>query len=251
MSLASKLPDGHSAWYPWCQRRTKISTRQQFRKHCDISVCEVFTWSSVTVLHAWVMNCVLRVTTWTVITVAVSLCRYGWGQKLPESSAQLATVFTICLCQKICWSMIFTPRLRTEVGGQYHVSAYWWKLAVLAVVIDLWPRDVIGWSMPSQMMAQLVWRPQFGIIWKPEPRLDLCPNYVGRIIVPRRFESILMNNKYTFLYFRIFYNSEYTKSNIFYIFFVLTFWNEVTFYSVLWVFFSAASTSSIISEFTL
>ncbi|MFS3294661.1 IS3 family transposase, partial [Escherichia coli] len=24
-----------SGWYTWCQRRTRISTRQQFRQHCD------------------------------------------------------------------------------------------------------------------------------------------------------------------------------------------------------------------------
>ncbi len=32
-----------SGWYMWCQQRTKISTRQQFRQHCDSVVLVDFT----------------------------------------------------------------------------------------------------------------------------------------------------------------------------------------------------------------
>ena len=35
--------------------------------------------------------------------------------------------------------------------------------------------------LQSVAAAQLVWRPQSGTIWKQEPRLGLCPYYVGRI----------------------------------------------------------------------
>ena len=34
-----------SGWYTWCQRRTRISTRQQFRQHCDSVVLAAFTRS--------------------------------------------------------------------------------------------------------------------------------------------------------------------------------------------------------------
>ncbi len=34
-----------SCWYTWCQQRTRISKRQQFRQHCDSVVREAFTRS--------------------------------------------------------------------------------------------------------------------------------------------------------------------------------------------------------------
>ncbi len=37
--------------------------------------------------------------------------------------------------------------------------------------------------LQSVAAAQLVWRPQSGTIWKQEPRLGLCPYYVGRITI--------------------------------------------------------------------
>ncbi len=40
-----RAPGGRSGWYTWCQRRTRISTRQQFRQHCDSVVLAAFTRS--------------------------------------------------------------------------------------------------------------------------------------------------------------------------------------------------------------
>jgi putative transposase len=97
------------------------------------------------------MNCVLRVTP-NVKTVAASLRRQGLRQGLRKFKS-VSYAHTACLCQKICWSRIFTPvartsgqetsRLRTDEGWLY-----------LAVVIDLWSRAVIT-TMSPRMTAQL------------------------------------------------------------------------------------------------
>lgn len=51
-AMCRVLRVARSGWYTWCQRRTRINTRQQFRQHCDSVVRKAFTQSSVTVPHA-------------------------------------------------------------------------------------------------------------------------------------------------------------------------------------------------------
>ncbi|HAY9402814.1 TPA: IS3 family transposase, partial [Shigella sonnei] len=34
-AMCRVLRVARSGWYTWCQRRTGISPRQQFRQHCD------------------------------------------------------------------------------------------------------------------------------------------------------------------------------------------------------------------------
>ncbi|XPE60416.1 DDE-type integrase/transposase/recombinase [Shigella flexneri] len=87
-------------------------------------------------------------------TVAASLRRQGLRAKACGSSARSATAHTACLCQKICWSRIFTPVARTTRSRQditYLRTDEGWLY--LAVVIDLWSRAIIGWSMSPRMDA--------------------------------------------------------------------------------------------------
>ncbi|MCM5500598.1 IS3 family transposase, partial [Escherichia coli] len=44
-AMCHVLREGRSDWYMWCQRRTRISTCQQFRQHCDSVVLAAFTRS--------------------------------------------------------------------------------------------------------------------------------------------------------------------------------------------------------------
>ncbi len=44
-AMCRVLRVARSGWYTWCQRRTRISTRQQFRQHCDSVVLAAFTRS--------------------------------------------------------------------------------------------------------------------------------------------------------------------------------------------------------------
>nr|WP_246777389.1 IS3 family transposase [Escherichia coli] len=101
------------------------------------------------------MNCVLRVT--FNVNRGGSLRRnQGLRARPPGSSARSATAPTACLCQKICWSRIFTPVARTRSGQEsitYLRTDEGWLY--LAVVIDLWSRAVSGWSMSPRMTAQL------------------------------------------------------------------------------------------------
>nr|BAA84872.1 orf37 [Escherichia coli B171] len=39
---------GRIGWYMWCQWRIRISTRRQFRQHCDSVVLVAFTRSCTT-----------------------------------------------------------------------------------------------------------------------------------------------------------------------------------------------------------
>ncbi|WP_250114384.1 IS3 family transposase [Escherichia coli] len=88
--------------------------------------------------------------------MAASLRRQGLRQRPPGSSARSATAHTACLCQKICWSRIFTPVARTRSGQetsrtyvQMKAGCIWqWSLTCGHVA-------VIGWSMSPRMTAQL------------------------------------------------------------------------------------------------
>ena len=44
-AMCRVLRVARSGWYTWCQRRTRISTCQQFRQHCDSVVLAAFTRS--------------------------------------------------------------------------------------------------------------------------------------------------------------------------------------------------------------
>ncbi len=95
-AMCRVLRVARSGWYTWCQRRTRISTRQQFRQHCDSVVLAAFTRSKQ---------------------------RYGAPRLTDELRAQgypfnVKTAHTACLCQKICWSRIFTPVARTRSGQE-------------------------------------------------------------------------------------------------------------------------------------
>ena len=78
--------------------------------------------------------------------MAASLRRQGLRAKPPGSSARSATAHTTCL-SKICWSRIFTPVVRTRSGQETSRTYVQMKAGLSAVVIDLWSRAVIGWSM--------------------------------------------------------------------------------------------------------
>ena len=111
-AMCRVLRVARSGWYTWCQRRTRISTRQQFRQHCDSVVLAAFTRSKQR-YGAPRLTDELRAQGYpfNVKTVAASLRR-------PGSSARSATAHTACLCQKICWSRIFTPVARTRSGQE-------------------------------------------------------------------------------------------------------------------------------------
>ena len=156
-AMCRVLRVARSGWYAWCHRRVRINSRQQFRLSCDSVVREAFTQAKqrygaprlTDELHAQGYH-------FSVKTVAASLRRQGLRAKasrkfspvsyrehgLPVSENLLKQDFYASDPNQK-WSGDITY-LRTDEGWLY-----------LAVVIDLWSRAVIGWSMSSRMTAQL------------------------------------------------------------------------------------------------
>ncbi|MGJ7774667.1 IS3-like element IS3 family transposase [Escherichia coli] len=156
-AMCRVLRVARSGWYTWCQQRTRISTRQQFRQHCDSVVLAAFTRSKQR-YGAPRLTDELRAQGYpfNVKTVAASLRRQGLRAKasrkfspvsyrahgLPVSENLLEQDFYASGPNQK-WAGDITY-LRTDEGWLY-----------LAVVIDLWSRAVIGWSMSPRMTAQL------------------------------------------------------------------------------------------------
>ncbi|MED8105387.1 IS3-like element IS3 family transposase [Escherichia coli] len=156
-AMCRVLRVARSGWYTWCQRRTRISTRQQFRQHCDSVVLAAFTRSKQRYGSPRLTD-ELRAQGYpfNVKTVAASLRRQGLRAKasrkfspvsyrahgLPVSENLLEQDFYASGPNQK-WAGDITY-LRTDEGWLY-----------LAVVIDLWSRAVIGWSMSPRMTAQL------------------------------------------------------------------------------------------------
>ncbi|EAY0101640.1 IS3 family transposase [Salmonella enterica] len=146
-----------SGWYVWHQRRHQINRRQRFRLVCDNVVREAFSDAKQR-YGAPRLTDELRAQGYqfNVKTVAASLRRQGLRAKasrrfrpvsyrkhdLPVSENLLKQDFYASgPNQKWVGDITY---LRTGEGWLY-----------LAVVIDLWSRSVIGWSMSSRMTAQL------------------------------------------------------------------------------------------------
>ncbi|HHD2153911.1 TPA: IS3 family transposase [Klebsiella pneumoniae] len=146
-----------SGWNIWHQRRYQVNRRQQFRLVCDNVVREAFSDAKQR-YGAPRLTDELRAQGYrfNVKTVAASLRRQGLRAKasrkfspvsyrehgLPVSENLLKQDFYASgPNQKWVGDITY---LRTGEGWLY-----------LAVVIDLWSRSVIGWSMSSRMTAQL------------------------------------------------------------------------------------------------
>ncbi|EOZ9840878.1 IS3 family transposase [Salmonella enterica] len=156
-AMCRVLQVARSGWYVWHQRRHQINRRQRFRLVCDNVVREAFSDAKQR-YGAPRLTDELRAQGYqfNVKTVAASLRRQGLRAKasrrfrpvsyrkhgLPVSENLLKQDFYASgPNQKWVGDITY---LRTGEGWLY-----------LAVVIDLWSRSVIGWSMSSRMTAQL------------------------------------------------------------------------------------------------
>ncbi|EBV5771587.1 IS3 family transposase [Salmonella enterica] len=156
-AMCRVLQIARSGWYVWHQRRHQINQRQRLRLVCDNVVREAFSDAKQR-YGAPRLTDELRAQGYqfNVKTVAASLRRQGLRAKasrrfrpvsyrkhdLPVSENLLKQDFYASgPNQKWVGDITY---LRTGEGWLY-----------LAVVIDLWSRSVIGWSMSSRMTAQL------------------------------------------------------------------------------------------------
>ncbi|WP_141133531.1 IS3 family transposase [Salmonella enterica] len=156
-AMCRVLQVARSGWYISHQRRHQTNRRQQFRLVCDNVVREAFSDAKQR-YGAPRLTDELRAQgrVYNIKTVAASLRRQGLRAKasrrfspvsyrehsLPASENLLKQDFYASgPNQKWVGDITY---LRTGEGWLY-----------LAVVIDLWSRSVIGWSMSSRMTAQL------------------------------------------------------------------------------------------------
>lgn len=142
-----------SGWYVWLKRRHQPGPRQQFRLICDTEVSQAFTEAKQRYGAPRLAD---ELPEYNIKTIAASLRRQGLRAKaslkfspfsyrehdLPVSENLLKQDFYASGPNQK-WAGDITY-LRTDEGWLY-----------LAVVIDLWSRAVIGWSMSSRMTAQL------------------------------------------------------------------------------------------------
>ncbi len=152
-AMCRVLQIARSGWYAWRLRCQQITPRQQFRLACDTAVRKAFTEAKQRYGAPRLAD---ELPEYNVKTIAASLRRQGLRAKaarnfspvsyrehdLPVSENLLKQDFYASGPNQK-WAGDITY-LRTDEGWLY-----------LAVVIDLWSRSVIGWSMSERMTAQL------------------------------------------------------------------------------------------------
>ncbi len=156
-AMCRVLRVARSGWYIWNQQRVKLNSRQQFRLSCDSVVHEAFHGAkqrygaprltdelhaqgylfNVKTLAARLRHQALRVKASRTFS-PVSYREHG----LPVSENLLKQDFYAS-----------GPNQKWSGGITYLCTYEGWPY--LAVVIDLWSRAVIGWSMSSRMTARL------------------------------------------------------------------------------------------------
>ncbi len=152
-AMCRVLRVARSGWYAWRLRRHQLNHRQQFRLICDAAVHRAFAEAKQRYGAPRLAD---ELPEYNIKTIAGSLRRQGLRAKasrkfspvsyrehgLPVSENLLKQDFYASGPNQK-WAGDITY-LRTDEGWLY-----------LAVVIDLWSRAVVGWSMSSRMTAQL------------------------------------------------------------------------------------------------
>lgn len=151
------LQVARSGWYVWHQRRHQINRRQQFRLVCDNAVREAFSDAKQR-YGAPRLTDELRAQgrVYNIKTVAASLRRQGLRAKaLRRFSPVSYREHSLPASENLLKQDFYASGPNQEWVGDitYLRTGEGWLY--LAVVIDLWSRSVIGWSMSSRMTAQL------------------------------------------------------------------------------------------------
>jgi putative transposase len=152
-AMCRVLRAARSGWYVWLRHRHQMSLRQQFRLTCDAAVHKAFFEAKQRYGAPRLAD---EMPEFNIKTIAASLRRQGLRAKASRKFSPVSyrahglPVLENLLEQDFSasgpnqkWAGDITY-LRTDEGWLY-----------LAVVIDLWSRAVIGWSMSLRMTAQL------------------------------------------------------------------------------------------------
>ncbi|HDS8301840.1 TPA: IS3 family transposase [Escherichia coli] len=152
-AICRVLRVARSGWYVWLRRRHQMSLRQQFRLTCDAAVHKAFFEAKQRYGAPRLAD---ELPEFNIKTISASLSRQGLRAKASRKFSPVSyrahglPVLENLLEQDFSasgpnqkWAGDITY-LRTDEGWLY-----------LTVVIDLWSRAVIGWSMSLRITAQL------------------------------------------------------------------------------------------------
>ena len=152
-TMCRVLRVARSGRYVWCRRRHQANSRQRFRRVCDETVSKAFNNAKQ---RYGAPPLVDELSKYNVKTIAASLRRQALRAQAARKfspvsyrdhglpvSENLLKRDVIASGPNQKWAGDITY-LRADKGWLY-----------LAVVIDLWSRAVVGWSMSSRMAAML------------------------------------------------------------------------------------------------
>ncbi|EKF0976781.1 DDE-type integrase/transposase/recombinase [Salmonella enterica] len=163
MSEQTQYQQQH-AQHAWRNRRCQITPRQQFRLICDTAVSQAFIEAK---LRYGAPRLADELQEYNIKTIAASLRRQGLWAKASRKFSPVSYREHGLLVSENLLKQDFTASgpnqkwagdiiyLRTDEGWLY-----------LAVVIDLWSRAVIGWSMSARMTAQLACNALKMALWR-------------------------------------------------------------------------------------
>ncbi|ECF4924838.1 IS3 family transposase, partial [Salmonella enterica subsp. arizonae] len=156
-AMCRVLRVARSGWYAWMNRRAVMNARQQFRQNCDSAVHKAFTLAKQR-YGAPRLADELRAQGYhfNVKTVAASLRRQGLRAKASRKFSPVSyREHGLPVSENLLKQDFYASGPNQKWSGDItclHTDEGW---LYLAVVIDLWSRAIIGWSMSSRMTARL------------------------------------------------------------------------------------------------
>ncbi|MDE8559435.1 IS3 family transposase, partial [Pantoea vagans] len=152
-AMCRVLRVARSGWNAWLKRRHQPGPRQQFRLICDTAVSQAFTEAKQRYGAPRLAD---ELPEYNIKTIAASLRRQGLRAK---ASRKLRPVsypeHGLPVSENLLKQDFYASGPNRKWAGDItylHTDEGW---LYLAVVIDLWSRAVIGWSMSSGMTAKL------------------------------------------------------------------------------------------------
>lgn len=152
-AMCRVLRVARSGWYSWRKRRLQPGSRQQFRLLCDAAVHQAFTEAKQRYGAPHLAD---ELPEYNIKTIAASLRRQGLRAKASRKFSPVSyREHGLPVLENLLIQDYYASGPNQKWAGDItylHTDEGW---LYLAVVIDLWSRTVIGWSMFSGMTAKL------------------------------------------------------------------------------------------------
>ncbi|MEN4711831.1 IS3 family transposase [Pantoea agglomerans] len=152
-TLCRVLRVARSGWYAWRLRRQQITPRQQFRLVCDAAVRQAFTEAKQRYGAPRLADVLPE---YNVKTITASLRRQRLRAKAARKFSPVSyREHGLPVSENLLKQNFYASGPNQKWAGDItylRTDEVW---LYLAVIIDLWSRAVIGWSMSSRMTAQL------------------------------------------------------------------------------------------------